>query len=108
MYIEKATANFRGPARIGRVTFSKTGRTLYYGGREFASLRGQGSKANYSDLESGDEYWITGCKKRGGDRLYPGMIHIDNDVREEYWAEIRQKPECSRQGAIHCSGKYVV
>ena len=47
--------NLSGPARIGRVAFSKTGRTLYYGDRSFQSLNGQGFKANYLDVDSGEE-----------------------------------------------------
>ena len=30
MYVESKAEGLSGPARIGRVTFSKTGRTLYY------------------------------------------------------------------------------
>jgi hypothetical protein len=110
MYIECKPDNtdLSGRARIGRVSFSKTGKMLYYGGRRFQTLRGYGFKANYFDVDSGEHYWISGCKKRGGDRLYPGLIEIDEDVREEYWSEIRGKPECRDQKVIRCSGKYGV
>ena len=53
MYIESKADGLSGPARIGRVSFSKTGRTLYYGGKEFRSLEGMGFKANYHDVETG-------------------------------------------------------
>jgi hypothetical protein len=94
MYIESKAAGLIGPARIGRVTFSKTGRTLYYAGRKFRSLCGQGFKSNYYDAETGDEYWISGCKRNGDDRLYGERIpvHIDADIREEYWTAIRNRP----------------
>ena len=52
MYIECKGGDIVGPASIGRVTFSKTGRTLYYKGKEFASLNGQGFKSNYVDVET--------------------------------------------------------
>jgi hypothetical protein len=99
MYIENKVSGLTGPARIGRVTFSKTGRTLYYGGKSFQSLSGSGFKANYHDLETGDEYWISGCKKDGCDRLYGERvpIEIDEDVREEYWSDIRQMPHNKEQ-----------
>lgn len=107
MYIERKSGNaLSGPARIGRVTFSQTGKTLYYKGRKFQSLRGFGYKSNYFDVNSGEFYWISGCKKRGGDRLYPGLIDIDDDVREEYWSEIRGMPQCVHQKVIRCNGKY--
>lgn len=70
MYIECKAGGLSGPARIGRVSFSKTGRSLYYDGRTFRSLRGAGFKANYYDVETGEEYWISGPKKDGSDRLY--------------------------------------
>lgn len=93
MYIEDKSNGLEGPGRIGRVTFSKTGKSVYYGERTFQSVKGQGFKANYFDVETGAEFWISGCKKRGGDRLYGGTIAIDEDVREEYWVSIREMPE---------------
>jgi hypothetical protein len=95
MYIENKSAGLSGPARIGRVTFSKSGKSIYYKEKEFRSLKGHGFKSNYFEVESGDEYWISGPKKDGSDRLYGERIpiEIDEDVREEYWIEIRQKPE---------------
>ncbi len=96
MYIERKAGQLTGEAHIGRVAYSKSGRTLYYGGRSFMSLNGQGFKANYYCVETGEEYWISGCKRDGSDRLYGERvpIHIDRDVREEYWTDIRCKPEC--------------
>jgi len=106
MYIELKEDGITGPGRIGRVSFSKTGRSLYYGGRRFESLSGQGFKSNYFDVQSGDAYWISGCKAKGRDRLYPGAIEIDDEVREEYWTEIRKQPERKLQRTICCPGKY--
>jgi hypothetical protein len=94
MYIEEKP-DVTGQARIGRVRTSKTGRMLYYDGKTFQSLKGSAFKANYFDVETGDEYWISGCRKDGADRLYDeaDQVHIDNDVREEYWTTIRNAPE---------------
>src|SRR5438045_483100 len=92
MYIElKTGCNDNGPARIGRVTFSKTGKTIYYEGKAFRSSKGGGIGANYYEVETGDEYWISGPKKNGEDRHWAGSgkIEIDDDVREEYFTEIR-------------------
>ena len=47
MYIESKGAGLTGPARIGRVAFSKTGSTLYYDGKSYRSLKGNGFKSNY-------------------------------------------------------------
>ena len=95
-YIElKSGQNDRGPARIGRATFSKTGKTVYYGGKAFRSCKGRGIYANFYDVATGEEYWISGCKKNGEDRHWAGsgFIEIDDDVREEYWTTIRKMPE---------------
>jgi hypothetical protein len=100
MYIENKSDGISGPARIGRVTFSKTGRSLYYKEMTFQSLKGSGFKSNYFEVESGDHYWISGPHKDGSDRLYPGPVEVDDDVAEEYWTEIRgrkPKPERPRQ-----------
>ncbi len=94
MYIECKAESLNGAARIGRVTYSKTGATLYYRGRSFKSLKG-GYKANYFEVETGDRYWITGPCKSGADRLYHSAIpiEIDEDVRVEYWLSIRKMPQ---------------
>jgi hypothetical protein len=86
--------NLTGPARIGRVTFNRTGRTLFYDGKSFH--RCEGFKSNYVCVETGERYWISGPKKRGRDALYATNIaaEIDDDVREEYWMAIRN---CSRR-----------
>lgn len=101
MYIEYKGADLVGPARIGRVEFSKTGRTLYYRGRKFQSLKGLGFKANYRDVETGEEYWISGPRRDGADRLYGERVEteIDEDVSEEYWTEIRGRPKKTTKGA---------
>lgn len=65
MYIEDKTDGLVGPARIGRVTYSKTGKTLVYGGREFQSQKGRGAKSNYFELGTGRVYWISGPRKDG-------------------------------------------
>jgi len=95
MYIECKAGGLIGAARIGRVTFSKTRRTLYYRGQTFQSLKGAGFKSNYYCVETGQDYWISGPKRRGGDALYGGStaVEIDEDIREEYWRDIRGQPE---------------
>lgn len=92
MYIEDKSAGLNGPARIGRVTLSKSGLSVHYGGRHFLRSGGQGFKSNYFEAETGDPFWITGPRKDGADRLYPGStmpVEIDADVADEYWRDIR-------------------
>ncbi len=105
MYIENKSGenDLIGDARIGRVTFSKTGKSIHYNGKTFQTLSGRGFNANYFDVETGEQYWISGCKKDGSDRLYGERlpIHIDEDARKEYWTEIRNLPSNSDKKVIN-------
>lgn len=95
MYIECKAGGLTGPARIGRVAFSRSGATLYYQGMVFRSLKGSGYKANYYDVETGEHYWVSGPKRNGADRLYPSNVpvEIDGDVRDEDWNVVRGQPK---------------
>lgn len=95
MYVEDKSGGLNGPARIGRVAFSKSGQSVHYDGRTFQRLGGQGYKANYSEVETGGHFWISGPRKDGLGRLYEQSVmpvEIDKDVAEEYWRDIRQLP----------------
>ena len=107
MWIEsKAENGLAGPARIGRVRFSKSGNSVYYDERRFESLKGAGFKANYVETETGDYYWISGCRKDGGDALYNTEVTIDDDVAEEYWTTIRELPDKIAVRTYRAKGKY--
>ncbi len=95
MYIEFKGENLTGTARIGRVKFSKTMKSIHYNGKTFQTLKGMGFKANFFDVETGEYYWISGCRKDGVDRLYGERlpIYIDKDIQKEYWTEIRKMPK---------------
>jgi hypothetical protein len=97
MYIERKAGQLTGTARIGRVTYSKTGATIYYRGRQFQSLKGSGFKANYYEVDTGEEYWISGPRKDGCDALYATNVQaeIDEDVADEYWTKIRKRSSSS-------------
>lgn len=104
-YIEQKPG-LAGHARIGRVQYSKSRSTIYYRGRTLRSLNGSGYKANYIDVDSRLEYWISNCKRNGDDTLYGGLIEIDEDAREEYWTEIRKQPENAHLTQFRSLGKY--
>lgn len=55
-------------------------------GEKFKSLKGMGFKSNYYDVDTGDEFWISGPRKDKNDRLYGGNkgVTIDDDVLVEY------------------------
>ena len=106
MYIEPKSGVAALEANIGKVSFSKTGKTLKYGGWEFQSLKGVGYKANYFDVETGEHYWIFGCRKDGNDGLYQVTIFVDGDIRTEYWTDIRNMPERKDQASFISIGKH--
>ncbi len=84
-YIELKTG-YRddGPAWIGRVKISKTGKTIYF--NDHAFQRSNGGVGNHVDIETGYQYWISGIKKDGTDRHWAGSgrIIIDKKVISEY------------------------
>lgn len=95
MYIERKAGALVGDARIGRVTCNKSGRTIFYRDHVFRRIVGGGFKSNYRDEATWEDYWISGPKTKGGDRMYGSKlpVHIDEDVRLEYWKDIREQPE---------------
>lgn len=105
VYIEQG-GGFQGPGRIGRVSFSKTGRTIHCKGQSFRPLGGMGYKTNYLDVETRDQYWISGPRKDGQDTLYPGLVEIDEDAREEYWLEVRKEPNKVDQMSYRSIGRH--
>ena len=87
MYVElKSGFGGSGPAWIGWVEFSKTGRSIYYRGRRLQRLEGGGVSGNFFDVDTGDEYWVSGVKKNGQDRHWAGSgpVEIDPDALEEH------------------------
>jgi len=96
-YIELKTGyNDDGPAWIGNVKESKSGKTIYFNDHAFqrCSSRGvTGIGGNYYDIETGEEYWISGVKKNGCDRhwLGHGKVIIDRKVIDEYLAIIQSE-----------------
>src|SRR5262245_29258303 len=86
-YIElKSGHSDRGPAWIGRVKLSKSGRTVYFNGKAFKQVVGGGIAGNYFDLETGEEYWISNVKRNKQDRHWAGSgkITIEAAAVEEY------------------------
>ena len=106
MYIEYKGGSLIGPGRIGRVTFSKSRKTIYYQSCKFQSLKGYGYKANYRDVANGGWYWISNCRADGQDTLYPDVIEIDDDVRQQYWTTIRNRPDLIGVRSFRSEGKF--
>jgi len=86
-YIELKTGySDNGPAWIGLVSFSKSGKTIYFDGKAFQSLGGTGIQGNFYDIENDDEYWISSVKKDMSDRhkFGNGDILVEKQILSEY------------------------
>ena len=86
MYVENKDGTIEGvAARIGWVDFSKTGQTIYY--RGLILQKGNMVRGNFFDVITGEEYWVSGVKKRGSN-AHPAekavAIEIDADALAEY------------------------
>jgi len=87
MYVENKNGDIDGvPGRIGWVTFSRSGRSVFYRGRTLKRMKGGGISGNFYDEATGDEYWISGVKRKGSNRHWASSIKIevDADAQAEY------------------------
>jgi hypothetical protein len=84
-YIELKTGfSDNGPAWISKVAFSTSGRTVYFNNKAFQRIRG--CAGNFIDIETGEEYWISGLKRTGSNRHWAGngKIQLDRTLENEY------------------------
>ena len=86
MYLENKSQDHSGSALIGFVEFSKSGQTVYFDGKALKKLKNPGINANHFDIETGEEYWVSGVKKNGQDRHWcgGGKTMIDENSIDEY------------------------
>jgi hypothetical protein len=110
MYIENKCGGLDGEGRIGWVEVSRSGQSFVYRGRRLSRTK-SGYKYNCVDEDNGDRYWVSGPHKDGADKLYGGLVQIDEDARVQYWTEIREQPSLVdlteyRAGASTRTGGY--
>lgn len=87
MYIElKSGFSDNGPAWIGKVEFSKTGQTIYFDNKALKRIKNGGINSNYYNIETGEDYWVSGIKQNGQDRHWAGggKVMIDKNSIPEY------------------------
>ncbi len=84
-YIELKIGH-NGPAWIGLVSYSKSGRTIYFNGKAFQRIGSDRMMGNYYDIETGEEYWISGVKKNMTDRhrFGSGKVMVEDRVVSDY------------------------
>ena len=85
-YIELKSRGHSGPAWIGLVSYSKSGRTIYFNGKAFQRIGADRIWGNFYDIESMEEYWISGVKKDMTDRhqFGTGKIIVEERIVKDY------------------------
>ena len=79
----------QGPSTIGWVEFNRTWNTARYQGRELRRTKGLWD-ANFVDVVSGEEFWVSGPKRDRSDTRYGApTTTVDADVLEAYDAFLR-------------------
>jgi hypothetical protein len=99
MYVQLKTGydTDRGPSWIAWVRFTKTWKTAYFHGRTLRRWPGM-SDANFYDVETEEDFWVSGPKRDRSDGRYgPAMPEIDDDAREAYEAFLRGAPLPGRE-----------
>src|SRR5262249_28231191 len=87
MYVENKEGDIDGvPGRIGWVTFSQSGRSVYCRGLTLKRAKRGGIRGNFYDEATGQEYWISGIKVPGSNQHWaePIRVRVDDDALEEY------------------------
>lgn len=93
-YVElKSGFSGNGPAWIGLVSFSKSEKTIYFDGKAFQRIGSDRVQGNFYDIESGEEYWISGVKKDLSDRhqFGGGVILVEKRIIDEYLSIINNQ-----------------
>ncbi|MFD7528867.1 MULTISPECIES: hypothetical protein [unclassified Streptomyces] len=87
----------RGPSWIGWVDFSKTWSTGYFHGRTLRRAGGM-SDANFYDVQTDEEFWVSGPKRDRTDTRYgPSAPEIDPEAVEAYQAFLEGAPLPGRE-----------
>ena len=105
-YVEYKSDDNKGPATISWITYSKSGRSIYYQGTRLEVMTTKGRTPHYFEPDSEDQYWVKECCPDGSDALVPMVVTIDEDAREEYWCNIRNLPENKNLASIQMPGKF--
>ncbi|MBI3545580.1 MAG: hypothetical protein HY081_03160 [Gammaproteobacteria bacterium] len=87
MYVESKGNDIDGAhGRIGWVTFSKSGQTVYYRDKVLKKIKGGGISGNFYEEATGQEFWVSGIKKKGSNAHWAKSIKviIDDDAVDEY------------------------
>jgi hypothetical protein len=87
----------KGPAWISLVSFNRTWKTARWHGKTLHRWTGM-FDANFYDVETEEEYWISGPHRDGQDTRYSSVKPtIDHDARDAYEAFLKGAPLPGRE-----------
>ncbi|MFH9685324.1 hypothetical protein ACH4LE_03180 [Streptomyces sp. NPDC017413] len=87
----------RGPSWIEWVDFSKTWGTAHFHGRTLRRAGGM-FDANFYDIETGEEFWVSGPKRNRADTRYaPSAPEVEPDAADAYEAFLDGAPLPGRE-----------
>ncbi|MEU8078299.1 hypothetical protein AB0B31_22960 [Catellatospora citrea] len=99
MFIQLKTGHNtdRGPCWISVVRFSKSWRTAHWHDKTLRRWPGL-ADANFYDVETFEEYWLSGPHRDRADTRYSNVRPtIDDDARDAYEAFLRGAPLPGRE-----------
>lgn len=86
-----------GPAWVSWVRFTRTWKTAYWHDRTLRRAGGM-FDANFYDVDTDEEYWLSGPRRDRGDTRYSNVRpQVDDDVREVYQAFLCGRPLPGRE-----------
>jgi hypothetical protein len=87
----------KGPAWISWVRFNRRWKTVYWHGKILRRWPGL-VDANFYDIETHEEYWLSGPHRDRADTRYSSIRpEIDDDVRDVYEAFLHGAPLPGRE-----------
>jgi hypothetical protein len=87
----------KGPAWISWVDFNRSWKTARWHGKTLQRWPGM-SDANFYDVDSKEEYWLSGPHRDQGDTRYSNIKPtVDDDVRDVYEAFLNGAPLPGRE-----------
>jgi hypothetical protein len=85
-----------GPAWISVVRFTKSWATAYWHGKTLR--RAQGPDTNFYDVDTREEYWVSGPRRDRADTRYSNIRPtVDDEARDAYEAFLNGAPLPGRE-----------
>jgi len=105
MYIEYKGEGIVGPAKIGRVTYSKTGSSIHYGNRRLRRCAVTVSRPTSSTLKLANTIGFLAARKMGATHSILRGLKSDDDVRAELLDHNSKATGAKSHGVVSLPGQ---